>query len=99
MTGAFREPMDNLKDTECLYCFSRTFILAARELGEYCIMNEMLHVSNATNILASRAFKNVRVTKPKNTTIVQKAQSQTEKGEFIQVISKVTGLNVEWSKR
>lgn len=99
VTGAFREPMDNLKDTECLYCFSRTFILAARELGEYCIMNEMLHVSNATNILASRAFKNVRVTKPKNTTIVQKAQSQTEKGEFIQVISKVTGLNVEWSKR
>lgn len=67
--------------------------------GEYRIINDLLHVSNATTTLANRSFKHVKTTKYKIETSFSKIQNETDKEDYIEALSNITGLTKEWSKR
>lgn len=100
ITGAFRQPPENLNAIEPIYGFSRTFILQQIENGEYQIVNETLHVTNATTSLANRAFNIVKVQpqvslKPN----LQMSDVNNEKNDFINSFSKITTLNKFWAQK
>lgn len=99
VTGAFREPVDNLKDADSLYCFCRTFVLTASGNGEYKIINDLLHVSNATTTLANRSFKHVKTSKYKIQARFSQVLNETDKQDYVETLSNITGLTKEWSKR
>lgn len=98
VTGVFREATKSLLDSERILGFNRTFVLAAASNGEYTIINEQLHVSNATTAQQQRAFKIVRVARPSHLTI-EPAQNPKEKNDMAEALKTITNLNLEWSKK
>lgn len=100
VTGAFREPVSSLKETEGLYGFSRTFVLIGRRNGEFNIINETLHITNATTSLANRAFKIVKVTNTLPTDLqLFCAHEPLEKKNMVEALSKITTLNTNWARK
>ncbi|KAI4463113.1 nuclear rna export factor [Holotrichia oblita] len=97
VSGIFREMKQTLVEEDRLLYFTRTFVLRAGNDREYTILNEMVHISNATTFQASIAFKKVRaptddyipIPRPKNT---------EEMLEILRAIETLTGMNREWSK-
>ncbi|KAI4462905.1 nuclear rna export factor [Holotrichia oblita] len=98
VSGIFREMKQTLVEEDRLLYFTRTFVLRAGNDREYTILNEMVHISNATTFQASIAFKKVRaptddyipIPRPKNT---------EEMLEILRAIETLTGMNREWSKK
>lgn len=99
VTGAFREPAQNLIEVEGVYGFSRTFVLQGIENGEYVIKNEMLHVTNATTSLANRAFKVVRVAGSANLKGGLVIKDINERIDVVLSFSKITTLNKFWARK
>ncbi|XP_025831545.1 nuclear RNA export factor 1 isoform X3 [Agrilus planipennis] len=96
VNGVFRECSDNLSAPERILGFTRTFILGANDNNEYRIINEQLHVSNATTIQQQRAFKVVKVAKDN---IFTSSFTEAEKKEMIEAVKTFTTMNMEWSKK
>ncbi|KAF5294243.1 hypothetical protein FQR65_LT10829 [Abscondita terminalis] len=98
VTGVFRECTESLMDPERIIGFTRTFVLCKCPNDEFQIINEQLHVSNATSIQQQRAFKIVKVSKPLSSFFI-KAENPQEKAEMAKVFKVITTLNLEWSKK
>lgn len=98
VTGVFREMADNLLDAERYLGFSRKFVLLACPNGEYQIINEQLHVSNATTTQYMRAFK---VGKPPKSNFLQlpPAKTEEEKKQLEEALKLISTMNEEWSKK
>lgn len=98
VTGVFREVSDKLLDTERYLGFSRKFVLLACPNGEYQIINEQLHVSNATTAQHVRAFKAGK-TPRSNYLSLPPARTDEEKKQAEEALKLITTMNVEWSKK
>lgn len=99
VTGAFREPTKNMNEVEGVYGFTRTFVLQGIENGEFVIINEMLHITNATTSLANRAFKIVKVGGQKNLKAGVYAKEPGEKLDLVNAFCKLTTLNKSWARK
>lgn len=98
VTGVFKELPDNLLDTERYLGFSRKFVLLACPNGEYQIINEQLHVSNATTAQHMRAFKANK--KPKSNFLqLLPAKTDEEKKQLEEAFRTISTMNLEWSKK
>lgn len=78
--------------------FSRLFVLHACGNGEYNIVNEQLHITNATTAQQIRAFK---ITKVPNSNYVAlpPASNSKEKNEMEEAMKTITSMNLNWSKK
>lgn len=99
VTGVFKELADNLLDTTERYLgFSRKFVLLALPSGEYQIINEQLHVSNATTAQQVRAFKSAK--RPRSNFLkLPPAKSDEEKKQVEDALKTISTMNLEWSKK
>lgn len=96
--GIFREVKETLFEEDRLLYFTRTFVLRAGNDREYTILNEMVHISNATTFQASIGFKRVRA--PTDDYIhIPRPRNTEEMLEIVRAIEVLTGLNREWSKK
>lgn len=95
VTGVFRETSSK---PEQLYGFTRSFVLLAAKFGEYNIVNEQLHVTNATSAQVEVAFKKPFVFKqlPGN---IDNASTKEEKKEMVLAMRKITNLNFKWCRK
>ncbi|XP_017772485.1 PREDICTED: uncharacterized protein LOC108559648 isoform X1 [Nicrophorus vespilloides] len=98
VTGMFRESSEHLLEEEKLYGFTRTFVLIKVGTNEYSIVNEMLHISNATSSQHQRAFKFCKVPKPFYVKLPL-PQTDKEKDEMVDGVSQITNLRVEWARK
>lgn len=78
--------------------FCRTFVLLAGANGEYTILNDMLNITNATTTQAQRAFKNIKIPKPKFIYIPQ-PQNAKEEMEMTETLTIITSMKSEWSRK
>lgn len=98
VTGVFREIANSLSEPERLLGFSRKFVLLAGNNGEYQIVNEQFHISNATTAQHTRAFKTNK--KPKSTFLqLPPAKTDEEKRQLEEALQTITTMNLEWSKK
>lgn len=83
---------------EQVYGFTRSFVLLAGKFGEYNIVNEQLHVTNATSAQAEMAFTKPFVFKqlPGN---LDNASTMEEKKEMVLAMRKITNLNFKWCRK
>lgn len=98
ISGVFKEPSDNLLDSERILGFSRLFVLKALPNGEYCILNDQFNVSNATTAQQVRAFKVTRVPRS-NFVSLPPAKTQQEQSEMADALKQISTLNLDWSKK
>lgn len=98
VTGVFKELPQGLLEIERLLGFSRKFVLVACPNGEYQIVNEQLHVSNATTAQQTRAFK-VKKEPKSNFLQLPPAKTDEEKQELEKALQLITTLSLEWSKK
>lgn len=72
-------------------------LIACRD-GEYQIINEQLHISNATADQQARAFKYHKVSK---VILLQlpPAQSCEQKQKLEEALNMISTMNIEWSKK
>lgn len=99
VTGVFKELPENLLDTKERYLgFSRKFVLLACPNDEYQIINEQLHVTNATTAQHVRAFK---TNKKPNSNFLQlpPAKTDEEKKQLEEAVKSITTMNLDWSKK
>lgn len=98
VTGVYKELADNLLETERFLGFSRKFVLLACPNGEYQIVNEQLHVSNATTAQQVRAFK---VTKVPRSNFLQlpPAKTDEEKKQAEEALKLISTMNLDWAKK
>lgn len=99
VTGVYKELPDTLLDTTERYLgFSRKFVLLACPNGEYQIINEQLHVTNATTAQHVRAFK---TNKKPNSNFLQlpPASTDEEKRQLEEALTTISTMNLEWSKK
>jgi nuclear RNA export factor len=103
VTGIFRERAER---SSPLRWFQRVFIIVPQASGGFCIVNEQLHISNATTEQLKSAFKGVEpapaalesVVAPAmgpsvNETIVDPVLRQ----QMIQSFAEQSGMNADWS--
>ncbi|KAK9703450.1 Nuclear transport factor 2 (NTF2) domain [Popillia japonica] len=98
VTGVFRESSNTLLESDRLMGFCRTFVLLAGANGEYTILNDMLNITNATTTQAQRAFKNIKIPKPKFIYIPQ-PQNAKEEMEMTETLTIITSMKSEWSRK
>ncbi|KAI4462369.1 nuclear rna export factor [Holotrichia oblita] len=98
VTGVFRESSNSLLESDRLMGFCRTFVLLAGANGEYTILNDMLNITNATSTQAMRAFKNIKIPKPKFIYIPQ-PQNPKEEMEMAETLTLITSMKSEWSRK
>lgn len=98
VSGVFRESAVSLLESDRLLGFSRTFVLLAGPNSEYSIINEMLNITNATNIQAMRAFKRIRLPKP-NFIHIPQPQNEKEQMEMVEALMVITGMVSTWSRK
>jgi nuclear RNA export factor len=97
VTGMFRERETKLK---AIRHFNRCFIVVPRGSG-FCIINEVLHITNPTELNKRRAFTSPEssmqtLNKPEVADIsLDPASKQTLASAF----SELTGMNLDWSAR
>lgn len=99
LTGVFREPAETLSDTERYLGFLRTFVLHGEPNGRYVIVNEEMHVNNATTLQQNSSFKHTRL--PGNISILNRLEPRDdkEKNELIKAMSSISTMNMQWSKK
>ncbi|KAK5643390.1 hypothetical protein RI129_007235 [Pyrocoelia pectoralis] len=97
VTGVFRESRESLLDAERYLGFARTFVLLKVVNNEFKIVNEQLHVSNATTSQQQRAFIMGKPNKQLSLQIL-KPTSDAEQDEMTNSFKLLTSLNSEWSK-
>lgn len=66
--------------------------------GEYNIVNEQVHITNATTAQQLRAFKITRVPNS-NYISLPPASTAKEKTEMEEAMKKITSMNLNWSKK
>ena len=104
VTGIFKELRSGHKTTPIRH-FCRTLVIVPAGSG-FCIANEQLHVTNATESQIKNAFK---------TPIIQTTQPAVElnvapvpaspiidnntKQQMIQTMSQQSGMNIQWSQK
>lgn len=98
VSGVFREPAENLLDVERMLGFSRQFVLQVCGNGEYNIINEQMHINNATTAQQLRAFKVTRVPNS-NYVALPPAANAKEKSEMEEALKLITNLNLNWAKK
>ncbi|XP_044730983.1 nuclear RNA export factor 1-like [Chrysoperla carnea] len=96
VTGVFREQVEKLSDPDSLYGFTRTFVLTAAAHGEYNIINEQVHIFNATTVQVQRALKVVKVP-----SIIQnpKLYTNEDKNCIIETFARISTLNMANAKK
>ncbi|GJQ65380.1 hypothetical protein Trydic_g7490 [Trypoxylus dichotomus] len=98
VSGVFREIKETLFEVERLLNFTRTFVLLAGADREYTILNEMVHISNATTTQASTAFQLVKPLRSDRIHIPQPKDAK-EMLQIVETVKILTGMNMEWSKK
>lgn len=98
VSGIFREPSDHLLIPEKFYSFNRTFVLYCLNAQEFCIVNEQVHLTNATTQQQQKAFK---FEKPTTTYTLEVSTPQNirEENELVEALRQITTLNDEWSRK
>ncbi|XP_018319322.1 nuclear RNA export factor 1 isoform X2 [Agrilus planipennis] len=106
-TGLYKELHSGHKMPPIRY-FCRTFVIIPAGSG-FCILNEMLHVTNATEEQRKIAFRtpapappvqtpappNTPVTTPPSTSIPDDAVKQ----QMVQAMAQQSGMNLDWSQK
>jgi nuclear RNA export factor len=95
VTGVFRELPETILDVERVVGFNRCFVLESIN-GEYCIINEQLHVFNALTSQQVKAFKHDRPIRPQ---MLPPAQTTKQKAQMITAMKLITNLTTEWAKK
>jgi nuclear RNA export factor len=101
ITGIFKERNSDPK-AEYVRVFQKTLTIVPNAGGGLCIMNELLHINNATYTQSKRAFKTLIIPKPTPMTISSFQENQLEdatKLQMIRALSDQTNMNAEWSKK
>lgn len=103
ITGVFKERKESNPKAEHVRTFHRTFTIVPNNFGLLCIMNDMMHVTNATLLQSKKAFKTLIIPKPLPMTIstellVPQLDDNT-KLQMIQSMMAQTNMNYEWSKK
>ncbi|KRT81639.1 hypothetical protein AMK59_6315, partial [Oryctes borbonicus] len=98
VSGIFREIKETLFEVERLLNFTRTFVLLAGGNREYTIINEMVHISNATTTQAARAFKMVKPPRSSRICIPQPKDAK-EILQIVETVKILTGMTTEWSNK
>ena len=105
VTGIFRERAER---SSPLRWFQRVFIIVPQANGGFCIVNEQLHISNATTEQLKSAFKGVG---PAPATLESVAVAAPAMGpsasetivdpllrqQMIQSFAEQSGMNADWS--
>lgn len=91
----FKEFPETILDMERYMGFNRCFVLESIN-GEYCIINEQLHVFNALSSQQVKAFKHERPMRPQ---MLSTAQTPKQKSQVITAMKLITNLTTEWAKK
>ncbi|XP_063245027.1 nuclear RNA export factor 1-like [Bacillus rossius redtenbacheri] len=97
--GVFREPATTMEPL--IRSFSRTFVLLEVKPNEFQVVNEMLHVVNATTAQVMESFKYKRPPIVVQSIARNAAQNLTEvdKSQLVGILSDVTEMNRQWSRK
>lgn len=95
VTGVFKELPETILDIERFIGFNRAFVLESVN-GEYCIINEQLHVFNALTSQQAKAFKHERAVRPQ---MLPPAQTPKQKLQMINAMKMITNVTTEWAKK
>ncbi|XP_044254470.1 nuclear RNA export factor 1-like [Tribolium madens] len=95
VTGVFKELPESILDAERFMGFNRCFALESIN-GEYCIINEQMHVFNALTSQQVKAFKHERPIRPQ---MLPPAQTPKQKSQIITAMKLITNLTTEWAKK
>jgi nuclear RNA export factor len=103
VTGLFKERNPN---AEYARTFQKTMVIVPNNSG-FCIMNEMMHVNNASQNQARNAFKAPIIANPQmpvaqpslSTQPQQLAPDEATKMQMIQAMCQQSNMNVEWSRK
>lgn len=114
ITGVFREKSNSSSTSRNeLRSFHRSLVIVPQGAG-FCIKNDMLHINNLTMAQVKTAFKPIApvpiTTGPVQAPIVptptsavpqttQTAPDEATKLQMIQEMSKISQMNLEWSKK
>ncbi|XP_022902675.1 nuclear RNA export factor 1-like isoform X2 [Onthophagus taurus] len=98
IAGVFREVPQNLLDADRILGFSRVFVLLAGVNDEYSIVNEQLHVYNATSAQVIRSFKQPKISRPSHIQIPP-PKNIKEQVMLAEALVSLTGLDIEWATK
>jgi nuclear RNA export factor len=98
VTGLFKERNTNPK-LEYVRIFQKTLVIVPNN-GGFCIMNELLHINNASGYQSKNAFK-TPVVAPSTPQPVAGSSGPDDatKLQMVQAISQQTNMNIEWSRK
>jgi len=94
VTGLFRERDTRLKD--CIRHFNRCFIVVPQG-GGFCIINETLFISTATDLSTRRAFASPPPTAAGPSSAPAPALDAAAQQAMAVKFSEQSGMNIEWS--
>lgn len=103
VTGLFKERNTNPK-CEYVRTFQKTLVVVPNN-GGFCIMNELLHVNNASQSQSRNAFKTpiiaapIMPTSPPQMQAAPAGPDDATKMQMIQAMSQQSNMNVEWSRK
>lgn len=95
VTGVFRELAQAFLEVERVLGFCRTFVLESIN-GEYCIINDQLHLYNALSHQQTNAFK---VAKTPIDTKVPIPETEEQEKQLLECFQAITKLNTDWANR
>lgn len=102
VTGLFKERNTNSK-AEYVRTFQKTLVVVPNN-GGFCIMNELMHINNASQIQSRNAFKTPIITPAVMPTSPIQLQApggpdDATKMQMIQAMSQQSNMNAEWSRK
>jgi nuclear RNA export factor len=99
VTGLFKERNSDPK-LEYVRVFQKTLVIVPNN-GGYCIMNELLHINNASVYQSRNAFKAPSTMTPTTSQPVAGASvpDDATKMQMVQAMSQQSNMNLEWSRK
>ena len=103
VTGLFKERNSNPK-SEYVRIFQKTLVIVPNN-GGFCIMNELLHINNASVFQTKNAFKAPIIAQSTMTPTSQpqiagsSGPNEATKMQMIQTMSQQSNMNVDWSRK
>jgi nuclear RNA export factor len=107
VTGLFKERNSSPR-SEYVRTFQKTLVVVPNN-GGFCIMNELLHINNASQYQSKNAFKTPIIAPPTMTPTMPTSPPQMQaptagpddatKMQMIQAMSQQSNMNVEWSRK
>lgn len=101
VTGLFKERTPN---AEYARIFQKTMVVVPNNNG-FCILNEMMHINNASQTQGRNAFKapisspQMPAAMPTSPQPQPGATDEAMKMQMIQAMSQQSNMNVEWSRK